>query len=188
MVNKPVVIVDVDNTLFDYAAELHKELCKVCKDIPTPENWNDWNFYTKYMSKKQFFEAVGRAHERQMDFKPFEDAKEFLVCLSKSYRVCVASHRENRFLDVTKNWLDKYELYYDEVCVLPDKSKLFNKMVKLVVDDSPHIIQEAEKNSIRVCAISYPWNRVMSGNGCIMGNSLSEVYSKLESLDEKEGN
>lgn len=179
MNTKPVVVVDVDNTLFDYAGELHKELCKVCRDIPAPENWSEWDFYTKYMTKKQFYEAVDRAHARQMDFKPFEDACEFLENLSKNYKVCIASHRENRFLELTRNWLDKHGLHYDEVHVLPDKSALFDKSVKLVVDDSPHIIQEAEKKCIRVCAISYPWNREMNGNGCVMGTSLSDVYKKL---------
>lgn len=154
------VIVDIDNTLWDFATVLYEKLKKVNSELPEVSEWHCWDFWKPYISRKDFYFAINEIHREQDKYGVFADAKDFLDYLkSKNYNIVIASQRELRSKQATLNWLQKHKLLFDELHLLSDKSVLFNNNVFAVVDDSPHVLSKARENNLVISGIKFPWNK-----------------------------
>ena len=71
----------------------------------------------------------------------------------------------------------KYELAFDEMHIVNDKSVLFEGAFG-VVDDSPITLAKARKAGIVTTGLSFPWNE---GLGYALFGSLPEVLQYIES-------
>jgi len=153
-------MVDVDNTLFDFATPLYELFVKNNINIPPPENWNMWDyFYPEYMTKEiacKYFDIV---HSHQMEYKPFDDARIFLENLIKDRAVVIVSHRMPHQCAELRKWLNANDLPYDMVECSNDKTKMFNRAIfDVVIDDCPSTLTAAYNAGIDCYGLEKPWN------------------------------
>ena len=173
-------MVDVDNTLFDFATPLYEMFKNGGIDIPPVECWNKWDyFYPDFMSSKVAHEYFDKVHSNQLNYKPFSDAKTFLEHLIKDRAVVIVSHREPYQCTELKKWLQKNNLPYDMVECSDDKTKMFNRLIfDVVVDDCPGTLTAACNVGIASYGLSRPWN-VGCKDGVLLP-TLTEIGEKIK--------
>lgn len=177
-----VALIDIDNTLWDFASVLYEEILKVNPFIPPPEQWHCWDFWRDYLLPRQFYSIIDKIHLKQDSYGVFSDAREFLEELKiLNYKIIIASHRQPESRQATVAWLLKHKLPFDELHLSADKTVLFN-CCSIVVDDSPHILERALKNNIVAAGLEFPWNR---DNRFRLYKSLSEVKGFIKVISEK---
>ncbi|WP_028841990.1 5' nucleotidase, NT5C type [Thermodesulfovibrio yellowstonii] len=172
-----IILVDIDNTLWDFASVFYKELRKLNPAVPPPDNWHCWDFWKEYLEARDFYRAVNEIHSRQEEFGIYPDAPEFLQGLKElGYNIIIASHRSSDNRIATVNWLDKHNLTFDDLHLSYDKTILFSHCIA-VVDDSPHILSKAYEKGITATGLEFAWNR---GNGFVLHRNLFQVLEFLK--------
>ncbi|MCS7202979.1 MAG: hypothetical protein NZ809_00820 [Thermodesulfovibrio sp.] len=175
-----IAVIDIDNTLWDFASVLYEEILKVNPLMPTPDKWICWDFWKEYLTIEKFYSIINKIHFRQDCFGVFPDAQDFLKKLKAfNYHIVVASHRQEESKEATLKWLLKHNLPFDELHLSSDKTVLF-PCCSIVVDDSPYILEKAQKMNITATGLEFPWNK---DNGFKLFKSLSEIIQFLSSLD-----
>jgi len=172
------IIVDIDNTLWEFAPVLYECLKEVSPSILPMDKWGGWKFWEKEMDTRTFYKVLKGIHMRQEEFLPYPDATQFVISLKeRGFRILIASHREEEAYEPTIRWLRKYELVFDELHILDDKSVLFDGAFG-IVDDSPVTLTKAMKAGIVTTGLAFPWNR---GLGCPLFGTLPEVLAYIDS-------
>jgi hypothetical protein len=173
------IIVDIDNTLWDLAPELWKQLLIYNPEMPPPEKWHDWDFWEEHIETADLYRALREVHMKQDRFLPYPESPGFLAGLKeRGFYIIIASHREKKTMDPTVRWLQKFGLPYDEVHLSSDKSVLFDTSWA-IVDDSPVTLGKAARAGIIRAGLRNPWNE--STDHPLFAN-LGEV---LKFIDEK---
>ncbi len=151
------IIVDIDNTLWDFAARLWKKVEHF--GVPRPSEWH-WDFWKDYFTIEQLLDYIDEVHKEQdANTLPFPEAADFLSGLKKGgCHITIASHRNPASRDVTDKWLKMHGLAFDELYVGPDKTILFSDH-HAIVDDSAELLDKAEKKGLITAGLRYSWNR-----------------------------
>jgi hypothetical protein len=176
------VIVDIDNTLWQFCDAFYVELAKLNKDFPTPDFWTNWDIWQGYCSKDDFYRAVNIVHSNQDSdqYVPYPEAKSFLASLkANDYHITIASHRSPDHIEPTERWLDKHGLVYDELHLSFHKTSLFNMFTNVVVDDAPQVLEKAVESGARATGLLFPWNRACTDNGFRLYSSLNEILRNI---------
>ncbi len=156
------ILVDIDNTLWDFSTVLFQELSSKYNNIPDPEHWVSWDFWKKYMTVDEFYTVVYKVHQQQEEFPPYPEAVSFLYNLKqKGWSIIIASHREEKAYEPTNKWLRKNNLVFDKLHISYDKTVLFDT-IDYIIDDSPSIINKACLAGIPVAALRKPWNAMLN--------------------------
>ncbi|MCX8022699.1 MAG: hypothetical protein N2745_08010 [Syntrophorhabdaceae bacterium] len=172
-----IALIDIDNTLWDFASMLYEKLKERNSFVLSPDMWTDWFFWRDFMSDEDFYAAIRGVHLEQDKYGVYPDARDFLRFLKGlNYHIIIASHRDRDTRGPTERWLDKHGLIYDELHLSYDKTVLFDKC-SLIIDDSPFVLEKAKEKNIAAFGINHPWNR---GNGFILFDSLSEIKGFIE--------
>ena len=152
------IIVDIDNTLWDFASVFEEKLKETVPGIPPSNEWK-WDFYKEYITEEELYRIVNDIHSVQDLFEPFPSARLFLDSISHNgYDIVIASHRHEDSRDVTEAFLRKHDLRYNELHLSYNKAILFDSG-NAIVDDSPHLLDEAQQKGLVCTGLSYPWNR-----------------------------
>ncbi|NWF52078.1 MAG: hypothetical protein HXY47_03245 [Nitrospirae bacterium] len=175
------IIVDIDNTLWDFAFVFYERLKKIAPAIPSTDLW-DWDFYKNYISIDDLHSVIDGIHRDQDLFQPFPSAKWFLESLSdKGYSLIIASHRRDNFRKATEHFFLKHNLPYHELHLCHDKTILFDGSCCALVDDAPILLDKARQKGIICTGLRYPWNKHTEHP---LFNSLEDVLNfLLEELD-----
>jgi len=171
----PRIIVDIDNTLWDFAAVLYDRLRAY--GVPEPDKWH-WDFWEQYMSPEEFVSHIDAVHRSQNgDHAPFPESRKFLHALKHSgLSIIVASHRTPGNYAATENWLNHHGLVFDDLYVGPDKTQLFDASRAIVDDSADTLNKAAQKNLIRA-GLRYSWNKE---SGHPLFNNLMDVLEYIE--------
>ena len=153
-------MVDVDNTLFDFATPLYRMFVEDGINIPPVESWNKWDFfYPDYMTSKVAHEYFNNVHSHQLEYEPFDDARVFLENLIKTRKIIVVSHRRSHQCAELRKWFEINDLPFDEVECASDKTKMFDKNIfDVVIDDCPMTLTAAKNAGIVGYGLIRPWN------------------------------
>lgn len=177
------IIVDIDNTLWHFASILYERMKEINPQITQPSEWHDYFFWRSYLTPKEFYKVIKGIHRDQEMFNPYPDAELFLSSLKDmGFHITIASHREKETLHATINWLNRYNLVFDEVHLSYDKSVLLDNCIS-VIDDSPIILEKAANSGIICCGLKMPWN----DNGIYnVFDTLTEIlhYLRAKKLHE----
>ena len=168
------IIVDIDNTLWDFATPFWKKIEH--HGVPLPSEWTG-DFWKDYFTIEQFQRYIDEVHQEQdAGAAPFPEAAAFLSALrTGGRRITIASHRNPASREVTEKWLKTHSLVYDELYVGPDKTVLFDDH-DAIVDDSVELLDKAAAKGLITAGLRYPWNR--DSEHCLFEN-LSEILVYL---------
>ncbi len=163
------IIVDIDNTLWDFATSLWKKIERY--GVPRPSEWH-WDFWKGYFTIEQLMHYIDEVHEEQdAGTLPFPEAADFLSALKKGgCHITIASHRNPASRGITEKWLKTHNLAFDDLYVGPDKTVLFDEH-HAIVDDSAELLDKAATKGLITAGLLYPWNR-------------DSMHSLFESLPE----
>jgi hypothetical protein len=177
--NLKTAIIDIDNTLWDFASVLYERLkLHYGNYVPPPSQWDQWDFWKEICPANEFFKIVRDIHYEQNRFGVYPDAREFLTGLKAlGFKIIIASHREPDTYQPTVRWLQKHGLVFDELYLGNDKIKLLSFPLNLpgwcvCVDDSPQVLLEAKSRGIVATGLRFPWNREVDVELCL---NLKEV-------------
>jgi hypothetical protein len=171
------IIVDIDNTLWDFASVLHERMKRINPNVVSRLEWHLFDFWKSYVTPKEFYAVIKSIHMDQEQFLPYPDAREFLSSLKElDLHIIIASHREKGTRGVTTTWLNQNNLVFDELHLSNDKTVLFNNCWA-VVDDSQFTLEKAAKVGIIVTGLKMPWNK---GVDYPLFNNLIEVFKYLK--------
>ena len=172
------IIVDIDNTLWDFASVFQEKLKEIAPDIPPMTEW-EWDFYMDYISIEELYSIVNDIHIEQDLFKPFKSSKWFLESLiNKGYEITIASHRQEISREATEMFLKKNNLPYTELHLSSNKAVLFDSSIA-IVDDAPHLLDEAKKNGLICTGLLHPWNKHTEHP---LFKSLEEIFDYLKRM------
>ena len=174
-------IVDIDNTLWQFCDPFHGELKKLNPNFPPPEHWTTFNLWEGYCSEQDFMTAINAIHNNQLSdqYRPYPESQSFLSSLKgHGYHVILASHRLPVMGQLTKRWLAKHRLPYDELHLSLDKTVLFPG-ADVVVDDAPSALEKAVASGALATGLLFPWNRAYAGNGFELFQNLNEVLAHI---------
>jgi hypothetical protein len=151
------IIVDIDNTLWDFATPLWKKVEHY--GVPRPSEWL-WDFWKDYFTIGQLHHYIDEVHgEQDANSLPFPEAADFLFALKKGgCHITIASHRNPASRYVTEKWLKAHGLAFDELYVGPDKTVLFDDH-HAIVDDSAELLDKAATKGLVTAGLRYSWNR-----------------------------
>ena len=174
------IIIDIDNTLWDLSPVLWEHLRTVNPKMPEPTQWNYWDFWEKYVTKKDLYQVLKNIHMQQDQHLPYRESKHFLETLKeRGFFIIIASHREKNTYAVTEKWLRQNGLIFDEIHLSHDKSVLFSDSWG-IVDDSPLTLDKAAIAGIVRTGLLNPWN-VDSAHPLF--SNLAEVLNYIDSVD-----
>lgn len=175
-------VIDIDNTLWRFCDVLYKRLKEINNDIPSPDNWVEWDFWTNYCSEDEFMSAIHSIHMNQDNDRhlPYLESSSFLETLKNhGYRLIIASHRTPESLPQTEKWLLGHNLIFDELHLSYDKTVLFDETCRVVVDDSPFVLDNATEKGIVASGLIFPWNKNYRNKGYKLFNNLNEVLNHI---------
>jgi len=71
------IIVDIDNTLWDFGSVLWEYLKGINASTPEPTAWCKWDFWMDYVTEKEFYKVVREIHINQnhQNFSPYAEAR-----------------------------------------------------------------------------------------------------------------
>lgn len=171
------IIVDIDNTLWDLAPVLWKQLQAFNPQMPPPEKWRDWGFWEEHVPRNDLYRALREVHMQQDRYAPYPESGEFLAGLKeRGFYIIIASHREKGTLDPTVRWLRQNALVFDEVHLSYDKSVLFDGSWA-IVDDSPLTLGKAAHTGIIRAGLRNPWNE---GTDHPLFSNLNEILNFID--------
>lgn len=171
------IIIDIDNTLWDFAPALYARLHKIHPGFPDPSQWHSWSFWKGLISPERLYRAIRDVHMEQDRFQPYNEARGFLGRLKENgFYIVIASHRERETLPATRRWLEKNALPFDEIHLSYDKSVLFD-WCWAIIDDSPVTLDKARSAGIIRAGLKNPWNEREDHP---LFASLNEVYTYLQ--------
>lgn len=174
-------IIDIDNTLWQFSDAFYQELRKTNRNVPTPDQWTDYDTLGAYCSVEEFVAAIQAIHHNQDSdlYQPYPEARGFLSALrDHGFHVIIASHRTPATRPPTERWLARHGLVHDALHLSLDKTVLFPG-ADIVVDDSPLTLEKAIECGIRAAGLSFPWNRSCANNGFRLFHDLDEVLDYL---------
>lgn len=171
------IIVDIDNTLWDFAPVLYERLNYANPGFPHHSEWHSWSFWKGLIAPEKLYGIIRDVHMEQDIFQPYEEARIFLERLRKSgFYIVIASHRQKETFASTQRWLKKNALPFDEIHLSYDKTVLFDECWA-VVDDSPVTLDKARAVGIVRAGLKNPWNE--RENHPLFA-SLTEIYDYLQ--------
>ena len=174
------IIVDIDNTLWNLSPVLWEQLKAVNPKMPEPFEWDYWDFWERYVTMKDLYQALENIHMQQDQYLPYPESKHFLEGLKeRGFYIFIASHREKKTYAVTTKWLTQNGLSFDEVHLSHDKSVLFSDSWG-IVDDSPETLDKAASAGIIRTGLLNPWN---TDSAHPLFANLTEVLNYIDSMD-----
>jgi len=148
----------------------------------------EWDFWENYCSKKEFLGAIDDIHFNQDDDRhlPYPEARDFLATLKENdFYIIIASHRTPESMEQTHRWLVKHELVFDDVHLSYDKTVLIDNNCHAVIDDAPHILENAATKGVSAAGLLFPWNKNSRNNGYKLCMNLDEILRYIFNSREK---
>lgn len=170
------IVVDIDNTLWDFAPVFFKYLERYSPAIPIDALKRGETTLKGYIPREDLFGILRQIHMRQDEFAPYPDAGAFLTGLREmGLCIIIASLRDEDSRGATERWLEKHDLPHDELHLSNDKSVLFHDSWA-VVDDSVWTLNKAVEAGIVRTGLLNPWN---ANRGHPLFATLGEVLNYL---------
>lgn len=193
--------IDIDNTItevqnklnkatYDYAIKLGKNIENADNPLENIKNNKDTykkKFQFSYDELKYFLKNI--QEEITNKAKPRENAVEVINRLKKEgHKIYIITARDSEFHDnpylLSKNWLDKNNIEYDQIIVNAREKGIVckNENIDLFIDDQLNNCLDALKEGIKVIRIS---NEICNNKDIVDLNSWTQIYKYIGELNKK---
>ena len=167
--------IDIDNVISNFNDELLKAYLRHDKELRNTGIINENAKYIRngmfdWTNEEEISFYKNNIEEIAKNLCVLKDAERYIskLHLDGNY-ICIISGRDNgEYSDpyeMTKNWLDKNNIYYDKLVLTNayDKSQKASVCLKnninIMIDDSVGVCDECEKNGIKVVLMDTPYNK-----------------------------
>lgn len=181
--------IDIDNTICDTGTYLEKKIYEWDKfnNRETKITNNYKNIYQKFaydLKEKERFDNI-YVPIMQVEAKEIKDAAKVINNLKKEgHKIYIISYRGkfqyDNSLEVTKQWLKKNNISYDEIIIEEwDKGKVCkNNDIDIFIDDEPIHLKQAQEQGIQVIMYSTKYNNYC--NDFNRMNSWNDIYVYIQ--------
>lgn len=185
--------IDIDNTITDTLPIL-KQYCKkyndevIKRNLPMNEkgfaagNLYDWTDE----ERQDFFDNILPEVLSKAETK--ENAKEVIEKLKKegnTIYIITARTKIKEPYKLTKEMLEKYEIYYDELIIQKDKKQCcIDNDIDILLDDEPQNINSVSE-IIPVIVFEAIHNEECNGNNIIKVKTWEESYEVIKEIEKK---
>jgi uncharacterized protein len=154
------IAIDIDSTLHHYWDLLSAAAQRrFGVELPYEEQF-DWGITR--LKPEQLKCCIDETHGDAVILagRPYPGAVETVnAWAAAGHFIHITSHRHTRAHDATERWLNDIGLRFDELyCSFDKVSRCEQIGIDLLIDDSPHNLQQAIDRGIAVATISHPWN------------------------------
>lgn len=166
-IDRPAVVIDIDNVLADYIGGMCSFIYREFKDVPVLTHRPQWVDHHVFGFTLQDWAAakwVFRTTGQKRQLSPMPGAVEFMTALQKSgvMIVLITSRPIDKYptmFDDTVFWLQKSGIPYDILWWSDDKNLRIPKEViphiRFAVDDDPQFVDQFANAGIRTY---WPWH------------------------------
>ena len=188
MNNKPIVVVDWDNTVINTSKTLINLHNKLSKNKIKYIEEHDWKFRPMINSDeelKELFTLFDNKHFYDSDVVvPIKDAIETIKELSEHYKIIICSKHMRSRRKLTRKYIKEtfkgYDVSVKFVNSFNEKSKLFkHKRVLAVIDDKIECLEGFGEKTLRVLFGDYQWNKEYDKNSMCKINSWVTVNDAI---------
>ena len=188
MNNKPIVVVDWDNTVINTSKTLINLHNKLSKNKIKYIEEHDWKFRPMINSDeelKELFTLFDNKHFYDSDVVvPIKDAIKTIKELSEHYKIVICSKHMRSRRKLTKKYIKEmfkgYDVSVKFVNSFNEKSNLFkHKRVLAVIDDKIEWHEGFGEKTLRVLFGDYQWNKEYDKNSMCKINSWVTVNEAI---------
>ena len=188
MNNKPIVVVDWDNTVINTSKTLINLHNKLSKNKIKYIEEHDWKFRPMINSDeelKELFTLFDNKHFYDSDVVvPIKDAIKTIKELSEHYKIIICSKHMRSRRKLTKKYIKQifkgYDVSVKFVNSFNEKSNLFkHKRVLAVVDDKIECLEGFGEKTLRVLFGDYQWNKEYDKDSMCKINSWVTVNDAI---------
>ena len=170
------VLADVIQSWLNYNNSIRQEISK--------QEISDWDFWKKFkINRYDFYAELSSCWKNWMSIPPTETNLSLTTKnLSKIGQVDIVTARERSTDSFVKNWLNHYDISYDNYVSVIDGPMKADLDYDVFIDDSPlnalKIIQEKKK----IILYSQPWNQHILDDQIHRVSNLSEAIKEINSV------
>ena len=170
------VLADVIQSWLNYNNSIRQEISK--------QEISEWDFWKKFkINRYDFYTELSSCWENWMSVPPTETNLSLTTKnLSKIGQVDIVTARERSTDSFVKNWLNHYDISYDNYVSVIDGPMKADLDYDVFIDDSPlnalKIIQQKKK----IILYSQPWNQHILEDQIHRVSNLSEAIEEINSV------
>jgi len=168
------VLADVIKSWLNYSNTIRPKISK--HDI------TDWNFWEKFkINRYDFYAELNSCWKNWNSIPPTEENLSSVTKnLSNIGQVDIVTARERSTDSFVKNWLDRYNISYDNYVSVIDGPMKADLDYDVFIDDSPLNALKILQQNKKVILYSQPWNKHISEHRIHRISNLSEAVEKIK--------
>ena len=195
--------IDIDGVLTDMEREVTDYATKMCVEEGLPIKVDvskyyetdtfDWTqeqsdrFWNKYLVP-YVVESNARKYSKEIIEKLRSEGNKIYIITARD-ESGMPEEYYGKMQKLTKEWLKKYEIRYDELIFAKDKEKLqkcIENNVDVMIEDSPGNIQNIS-TKIKVIKFDCQYNKQIYGKNIITAYSWYHIYDIIKKINIKKG-
>ena len=195
--------IDIDGVLTDMEREVTDYATKMCVEEGLPIKVDvskyyetdtfDWTqeqsdrFWNKYLVP-YVVESNARKYSKEIIEKLGSEGNKIYIITARD-ESGMPEEYYGKMQKLTKEWLKKYEIRYDELIFAKDKEKLqkcIENNVDVMIEDSPGNIQNIS-TKIKVIKFDCQYNKQIYGKNIITAYSWYHIYDIIKKINIKKG-
>lgn len=191
--------IDIDGVLMDDDTYRLDTMAKHCYDnnlsgIDYPYNYEHKCNWSKNIKedyrKKYYFEYVKNAPVRMYAaevIKKLHEENNRIIIITGRYKTQEDSSIGQQMREDTINWLNKNNIYYDEICFAhcPKTNEILAHNIDIMIDDSPEILPEIVKVT-KVLCYDNRYNRELQYENMTRVFSWYDIYMRIKQFANRE--
>lgn len=177
---RPVIGIDLDNTLADTDQIIRKIIFERLNIISTKGQITSWSYSESLGFPKAIEEEIfSEFHKNYLSKISIKDnAQKALTIIKKEYLVWIITHRPKSTKRDTELWLSKNKLHYNKLIFTKNKTKFYRKLLFLIEDNGENAKIFADKWG-KVFLFDSPWNFEYKTKNIIRVTNWNEIINHL---------
>lgn len=184
------VLTNLEQFQLDYGSKFSYEIGKKeiinvdgyeIKDIFDVSNEEYDIFWDRYFLDYVINEPPRRFAD-EITNKLHEEGHEIYIITARYLTENDKKRLQNSITEVISNWLNKNNIYFDEIIFSPeDKLEICkNNNIELMIEDSPYNVNNLSKHNIQVICFNAGYNKECSGENITRCYSWYDIYTKIK--------
>jgi len=170
------VLADVIQSWLNYNNSIRQEISK--------QEISEWDFWKKFkINRYDFYAELSSCWKNWMSVPPTETNLSLTTKnLSKIGQVDIVTARERSTDSFVKNWLNHYDISYDNYVSVIDGPMKANLDYDVFIDDSPLNALKIIEQKKKIILYSQPWNQHILEDQIHRVSNLSEAIEEINSV------